>query len=150
LLAAQYLGERLLGLGAIELLQHQRAIVADDREEFEQRADGGEPAGDGARRLATAGLILEVVTKVVGLGRRVGQRFGNEVFVEILQIAAIGQQGVLSEAALGGEMHQECVQFGGNCTRRISFAILGAIVRTIFRLRIAGAAPPRRRGTRGR
>ena len=74
------------------------------REESQEHADGRQPAGDGSRRLAPTRLVLEIIAEVVGVGREQRLAGSAEMIVHVFEIAAVGVQRVVRQAALGREM----------------------------------------------
>jgi hypothetical protein len=81
-------------------------------EKAEERADGGDAAGDGFCGLFFPRLGLKIVAEVLDFGGEEILSALGEKIVGVFQIAAIGVQGVIGQAALSGQMQQVLVNPG--------------------------------------
>jgi hypothetical protein len=68
--------------------------------------------------LATAPLVLEIGAVVIGGGALERLAGAIEVLCKIGQVAAVGVDGVVGEAALGGEVQEEITQLWPGCGRK--------------------------------
>ena len=110
--AAEYFRQGLFRLGAVELLKNLGgfAIVAGEKSQHD--ADGREAAGNGAGGFSASALPVQIFAVIAFVGGlEVAIAVGEEVR-KIFEVAAVGVEGVFSQAALSRKMPQQLPEPG--------------------------------------